>query len=124
MLVTSLLALGTGVAFGVAPALSAGRASPQGTLREGARGASESRRTRRLRGALVAGQIALCVSLLAGAGLLARSLWAMATAPLGFNPDGVLAVTIQFGTHKYDDEKPAAPLLRASSRSACAPSPA
>jgi len=105
VLVTSLIALGTGIAFGVAPALSAGRTS---TLREGARGASESRRTRRLRGALVAGQIALCVSLLAGAGLLARSLWAMATAPLGFDPDGVLAVTIQFGTHKYDDEKLAA----------------
>jgi putative ABC transport system permease protein len=108
VLVTSLIALGTGIAFGVAPALSAGRTNTQGTLREGARGASESRRTRRLRGALVAGQIALCVSLLAGAGLLARSLWAMATAPLGFNPDGVLAVTIQFGTHKYDDEKLAA----------------
>jgi putative ABC transport system permease protein len=108
VLVTSLIALGTGIVFGVAPALSAGRTGTQGTLREGARGASESRRTRRLRGALVAGQIALCVSLLAGAGLLARSLWAMATAPLGFNPDGVLAVTIQFGTHKYDDEKLAA----------------
>ncbi|HTG36347.1 MAG TPA: ABC transporter permease [Thermoanaerobaculia bacterium] len=107
VLVTSLIALGTGIAFGVAPALSAGRTSSQGTLREGARGASESRRTRRLRGALVAGQIALCVSLLAGAGLLARSLWAMATAPLGFNPDGVLAATLQFGTHKYDDEKAA-----------------
>lgn len=46
----------------------------QGTLRDEARGASESRRTRHLRGMLVAGQIALCVSLLAGAGLLARSL--------------------------------------------------
>ena len=108
VLLTSLIALGTGLAFGVAPALSAGRTSPQGTLREGARGASESRRTRRLRGALVAGQIALCVSLLAGAGLLARSLWAMATAPLGFDPDGVLAVTLQFGSHKYDKPELAA----------------
>ena len=33
--------------------------------------------------ALVAGQMALCASLLAGAGLLARSLWEMTTAPLG-----------------------------------------
>jgi putative ABC transport system permease protein len=102
--VMALIALGTGIAFGVAPALSAGRANPQGTLREGTRGASESRRTRRLRGALVAGQIALCVSLLAGAGLLARSLWKMSTAPLGFDPDGVLAVTLQFSSHEYDDE--------------------
>ncbi|HEV7509317.1 MAG TPA: ABC transporter permease [Thermoanaerobaculia bacterium] len=104
VIVTFLLALLTGAAFGLAPALSAGRTSPQGTLREGTRGASESRRTRRLRGALVAGQIALCVSLLAGAGLLARSLWAMATAPVGLHPDGVLAVNVQLTSHKYDGD--------------------
>ncbi|MFL6233019.1 MAG: ADOP family duplicated permease [Thermoanaerobaculia bacterium] len=104
VLVTFLLALITGAAFGLAPALSAGRTSPQGTLREGTRGASESRRTRRLRGALVAGQIALCVSLLAGAGLLARSLWAMATAPTGLDADGVLMVDIQLTSHKYDED--------------------
>jgi putative ABC transport system permease protein len=102
VLVTFLLALVTGAVFGLAPALSAGRVSPQGTLREGTRAMSESRRTRRLRGALVAGQIALCVSLLAGAGLMARSLWAMATAPIGFDPDGVLAVDVQLTSHKYD----------------------
>jgi len=100
--VMSLIAVVTGLAFGLVPALAAGRANPQGALREGTRGASESRRTRRLRGVLVAAQIALCVSLLAGAGLLARSLWAMSTAPLGFNPDGVLAVTLQFPSHEYD----------------------
>jgi predicted permease len=105
VLVAFLLALATGTLFGLAPAMSASRTSPQGTLREGARGASESRRTRRLRGALVAGQIALCVSLLAGAGLLARSLWAMATAPLGLDPDGVLAVNVQLTSHKYDKEE-------------------
>ncbi|MDQ3950826.1 MAG: ABC transporter permease, partial [Gemmatimonadota bacterium] len=86
VLVTFVLALGTGFAFGVVPALSAGRANAHGTLREETRGASESRRSRRLRGALVAGQITLCVSLLAGAGLLARSLWALTATPLGFNP--------------------------------------
>jgi predicted permease len=95
VLVTLLLALCTGFAFGLVPALSAGRADLQTTLRDEARGTSESRRFRHLRGALVAGQIALCVSLLAGAGLLTRSLWTMATAPLGFDPEGVLAVTLQ-----------------------------
>ncbi|HKH43346.1 MAG TPA: ABC transporter permease, partial [Thermoanaerobaculia bacterium] len=95
VLVTMLLSLCTGLAFGVAPALAAGRADLQRTLRDEARGTSESRRSRRLRGALVAGQIALCISLLAGAGLLTRSLWTMATAPLGFDPEGVVTVTIQ-----------------------------
>jgi putative ABC transport system permease protein len=73
----------------------------QGSLREESRGASESRRSRYLRGALVAGQIALCVSLLAGAGLLARSLWAMTVAPLGFNPEGVLSVGVQLPAAAY-----------------------
>ena len=91
---TMLLALLTGLAFGVAPALSVGRANMQGTLRDETRGTSESRRSRQLRGALVAGQIALCLSLLVGAGLLTRSLWEMTSAPLGFNPDGVLTVAV------------------------------
>jgi putative ABC transport system permease protein len=100
--VTMGIALLTGVAFGVAPALSAGRQDPQGTLRDETRGTSESLRSRRLRGVLVAGQIALCVSLLAGAGLLARSLWAMTSAPLGFDPDGVLTAKVQIPPSGYE----------------------
>ena len=92
---TMLLALLTGLAFGVMPALSVGRTNMQSTLRDETRGSSESRRSRRLRGALVAGQIALCLSLLTGAGLLTRSLWTMMSAPLGFNPDGLLTVDVQ-----------------------------
>src|SRR4029453_5849646 len=72
VLVTSAMTLVTGVAFGVAPTLFVGRGNPQGVLRDKTRGTSESRPTRRLRGLLVAGQIALCVSLLAGAGLPVR----------------------------------------------------
>ena len=105
VLVTSALALLTGLAFGLAPALSVGRGTTHGVLRDETRGTSESRRTRRLRGVLVAGQIALCVSLLAGAGLLVRSLWAMATAPLGFDPEGVLTVSVQVPSHAYDSSE-------------------
>ena len=101
VLVTFALALATGLAFGVAPALSVGRSDPQATLREQTRGSSESRRTRRMRGLLVAGQIALCVSLLAAAGLLARSLWAMTSAPAGFNADGLLTFTVQLPNARY-----------------------
>jgi predicted permease len=101
VLVTTALALCTGLAFGLAPALAIGRGNTQAVLRDETRGASESGRTRRLRGLLVAGQIALCVSLLAGAGLLVRSLWAMATAPLGFDPDGVLSVAVQVPSRAY-----------------------
>jgi putative ABC transport system permease protein len=101
VLVTAILSVCAGLAFGLAPALSVDRSDPQGALRAGIRGASESRRSHRLRGLLVAGQIALCVSLLAGAGLLARSLWAMTTAPLGFDPDHVLTATVQMPPRDY-----------------------
>jgi predicted permease len=77
------------------------RSNAQGTLREESRGASESRRSRQIRGVLVAGQIALCVSLLAGAGLLVRSLLAMTSAPLGFDPNGVLTVAVQLPGAAY-----------------------
>jgi len=103
--VTFVLALLTGIAFGVGPALAVGRADPQGTLREQTRGSSEGRSTRRLRGVLVAGQIALCVSLLAAAGLLTRSLWAIMTAPAGFNPEHLLTFRIQVPSAKYPDAK-------------------
>ena len=101
VLVTFALALLTGLAFGVGPALSVGRADPQGTLREQTRGSSESARTRRMRGLLVAGQIALCITLLAAAGLLARSLWALTTAPIGFDPEKILTFRVQLPNNKY-----------------------
>ena len=101
VLVTAVVALGTGLAFGVVPALSIGGSDAPGTLRDGARGASEGRRPRRLRGLLVAGQMALCASLLAGAGLLARSTWEMATAPLGFDAAGVLTARFRLARAHY-----------------------
>ena len=101
LLVTFVLALATGIAFGLAPALAARRVDPQNTLRDETRGSSESRRTRHFRGALVAGQIALCISILAGAGLLGRSLWAMMSAPLGVETDGVLTAVVQLPNSRY-----------------------
>lgn len=101
VLVTVVLALCTGFAFGLTPVLSLRRSDPQATLRDETRGASEGRYSRRVRGMLVAGQIALCVSLLSGAGLLARSLWAMTGSPLGFDPNGVLTAAVQLPSRDY-----------------------
>ncbi len=109
---TLLVALLTGVAFGLAPALAAGRWEPQGTLREESRGASEGRRSRRLRGVLVAAQIALSLSLLVGAGLLVRSLWAMTSAPLGFEPEGVLTARVELPSAAYPTPEQRAVVFR------------
>ncbi|HEX6941981.1 MAG TPA: ADOP family duplicated permease, partial [Gemmatimonadaceae bacterium] len=101
LVVTFIVALLTGLAFGLGPALSVGRSNPQSTLRDETRGSTETVRTRQMRGVLVAGQIALCLSLLAAAGLLARSLWEMTHAPLGFNSDRMLTFTVQLPGTRY-----------------------
>jgi putative ABC transport system permease protein len=101
ILVTFAIALLTGIAFGLGPALSVGRSDPQTTLRDETRGSTESVRSRQMRGVLVAGQIALCVSLLAAAGLLGRSLWMMTHAPLGFDPDQTLTFNVPLPSTRY-----------------------
>lgn len=99
--VTTAAALLAGLVFGLAPALTLGSAAPQGTLREESRSTTESRRSRTLRGALVAAQIALSLSLLAGAGLLVRSLITMSSQEVGFEPDGVFSAGVQLSTATY-----------------------
>ncbi|HZF28536.1 MAG TPA: ABC transporter permease [Gammaproteobacteria bacterium] len=101
ILVTASVALLAGLAFGAIPAFAIGRTDPQASLREEARGTSETRRSRALRGALVACQLALSISLLVGAGLLGRSLLAMSMAPLGFAPEGVLTATVRLPPRDY-----------------------
>ena len=101
VLTTGTIAIATGLLFGTAPAMSIERSQGQGTIGDDSRGASESRRSLRLRGMLVAGQMALCLSLLVGAGLLARSLWTMTGQSLGFEPDGVLTAALQLPLRDY-----------------------
>jgi len=101
VIATLIAAIFTGCAFGLAPALAAGRWQPQGTLREETRGSSEGKRSRQLRGLLVSAQIAVSLSLLVGAGLLGRSLWAMMSAPLGFEPSGVLTGRVQLPSSRF-----------------------
>ncbi|MEO6192809.1 MAG: ABC transporter permease [Thermoanaerobaculia bacterium] len=89
------LSLLCGLAFGFAPAWQASRGRPASGLRDGARSGTSASglRTRKL---LVALQVMLSVVLLVGVGLLAKSLFAMRGVPLGFRPDSVLTVKINF----------------------------
>ena len=60
---------------------------------EGARGSSGAQR-QRARAILVIAQVALAVLLLAAAGLTLKSFWRSQQVPLGFNPRGVLTMSI------------------------------
>ncbi|HMD37482.1 MAG TPA: ABC transporter permease [Vicinamibacterales bacterium] len=76
--------------FGLVPAWHATRPDVVATMKE-----DPASRSRVTRGLLVAGQLALCVMLLVGAGLLARSFVALRQAPLGFRADRALVMKVQ-----------------------------
>ncbi len=91
----------SGLLFGIAPAVwSAGR-FPAEALREDSRG-SGGRRTRRWGNALVVGEVALALLLSVGAGLLVRSFIELRRVDPGFDPEGVVAVSLVLPAARYD----------------------
>lgn len=102
---TTAIAVLTGVMFGLAPASQAAGGGVHDTLKEGGRGGSgASRASARLRAALVVAEISLAVVLLAGAGLMARSLAALQDVPLGFQPDHVLTAQVSLPGATYGSD--------------------
>ena len=85
---TTLLALAATLLVGLAPAIQAARGAVSGALRDGGRGSAGTRSGTRLRSALVIGEIATAVMLLAGAGVLVRSLVQLISVDPGFNARG------------------------------------
>jgi putative ABC transport system permease protein len=98
---TILLALLTGVGFGVAPALQASQVQLHDALKESGRGATAGGRRQRLRSALVISEVAIALVLLAGAGLLMRSFSRLQHEDPGFRPAGVMTAHIHLQRPKY-----------------------
>jgi putative ABC transport system permease protein len=115
--------VGTGVLFGVVPALQAARGDVQETLKEGGRGGSnQSRSSARLRSALVVAEMSLALVLLTGAGLMVRSFAALQRVDLGFRPEHALTARISLPGRKYpSDTAVAAFFKQAESRIAQQP---
>jgi putative ABC transport system permease protein len=90
---------------GVAPALQMSRADASESLKDAGRGGASHAGRRSLRGPLVAGQIALSLVLLAGAGLLVRSFWRLASVDTGFDSRDLLAVQVDLPTARYKTNK-------------------
>ena len=85
----------TGLLFGLAPALAAFRLNLTGSLNESVRGTGTQAGGHRLRGALVASQIALALVLLIGTGLLLNSVLRLAGRELNFDPEGLLTFEVR-----------------------------
>ena len=90
---TAVVALGSTVLFGLAPAFSLGAVEPNDALKEQSRTVAGDRRLG-LRNVLIVAQVALSLVLVAGAGLFVRTFTALATTPLGFDPERLLIVTV------------------------------
>jgi putative ABC transport system permease protein len=98
-----LCALGTALVFGLAPALLLSRTKLSAALREQARGSSASGAGQRTRGMLVAMQVALAVMLLAGAGLLIRSVGGMLRVDSGVRAMRVVTGDLELAVGQYPD---------------------
>lgn len=98
VLLTALAATtAAGLIFGCAPAWYASRVDPGESLKDGGR-TSAGTSSHRLRRGLIAGEFALALSLLAGAGLAIHSFWNLTRVDLGVRTDHVLV----FGLHQPD----------------------
>jgi predicted permease len=106
----------TGILFGIVPAWRARGVDLNTALKAGGRSAENDGSLRlahlRLRGLLVAGELALSVMLLAGAGLLIRSFVHLQSVPPGFSSDHVLSMSVDADAPKYRDDKAAAQFYR------------
>ena len=100
LLIATIAALGTGIGFGVLPAFTAARRAAAGGMQESSRTGS-GRTASRLRGALVATQVAASIVLLVGAGLLIRALLTVQAIPSGFDPAHVLTVRTFLPWERY-----------------------
>lgn len=91
---TTIVSLLTGIVFGLAPAWKISRADPQAALKAGARSASGTHH--RALGAFVIAEMAIALVLLAGAGLMIRSLVRLWNVDPGFNQRNIETFNIAF----------------------------
>jgi predicted permease len=89
---TMLISLLAGILFGLAPALKMSKPNLQETLKEGGRGVSGGRH--RVQSVFVVAEFAMALVLLAGAGLMIRSLARLWNVDPGFNPKNVMTVGV------------------------------
>jgi putative ABC transport system permease protein len=104
---TCLVVLLTGLLPGVFPALQASKTDLNETLKaQSTAGSARSRRSGSLRAlpALMIAEFALALVLLVGAGLMIKSFLLLMSVPKGFNPEGVLTLTLSPSRYNYSSD--------------------
>jgi putative ABC transport system permease protein len=98
---TLLVAVLTGLLFGLAPALRLSKADLSRSLRSTGKGAPEGSGGGRLRGALVVAEVALALILLIGSGLLIKSFILLQRVDPGFNPEHLITLRLILNRTSY-----------------------
>src|SRR5579864_7210243 len=98
---TAVISVGSGILFGLAPALQLSKPDLNSVLRDEGRGTTGGLRRSRSRGLLVIAQVALSMVLLVGSSLLIRSFVRLQTVSLGSDPEQVLTMRIALPPTRY-----------------------
>lgn len=83
------------------PVLLAARAPIEQSLRQGGQQSGTSRTHHRMRGALVAIEIAMSLTLLVGCGLLLRTLYSLSRVPLGYRTDHIVVASLDIPSYRF-----------------------
>ncbi len=100
---TLVLAIVTGVFFGIAPLLHLSQRSMNISLREGGSRTTAGTAKARMRGALVVAEVALAVVLVVGAGLLLRSFWNLMQVDAGFSRENLTTFQLSLPQSQYPE---------------------
>jgi predicted permease len=101
LLYLAAITIGTGLLFGLAPALRLSKLDVNAALKDGGRGSSGGGRGKYLSGLLVVVEMALAVVLLAGAGLMIRSFMNAYRSDIGIRDGNILTMWIQLPNANY-----------------------
>ncbi len=104
LLFSAVVALLSGILFGLAPGIQIFKPALQSALQEGGRSVV-SGATHRFRNGLVVAEIAMAIVLLAGAGLLTKSLLRVISVDPGFQTDHLLSVNISMPGNRYTEDQ-------------------
>jgi putative ABC transport system permease protein len=99
--VTLVVAIVSGLAFAMVPALQARRVDLQGTLKDDGHGTSAGGERAALQSILVVSECALAVMLVIGATLLIKSFWRIQQVDAGFQSQGILKAEYQLPRSRY-----------------------
>jgi predicted permease len=103
MAYTLLISIATGLLFGLVPACRAGRTPLGEALKQAGAGATAGLGRSRYRSTLVVAEVALAVVLLAGAGLMIKSVIRMLHVDPGFDPENLVRVNLYLPWDKYNN---------------------